>query len=374
MNNGENRRTEPVLALGLMSGTSMDGIDACLLETDGEYIVRAGENLFKPYDEGVRDRLRAAISGKFSEDEKAALARNLTLAHANLVDDLRIKAGLARGEITVVGFHGHTIEHQPALGRPGQGRSIQLGDGALLAAQTGVDVICDFRSRDVVAGGEGAPLVPIYHGALADGLAKPVCVLNIGGVANVTWIGLDRSLVAFDTGPGNALIDDFVRRQTGKNYDDNGRLAAAGEVDEVLVAATLAGPYFARPAPKSLDRNDFSDLLAAVDHLSPADGAATLTAVTARAVAKAAELLPLPPEIWIVTGGGRRNETIMTQLADQLAAPVKPTEALGWDGDMLEAQAFAYLAVRSLRNLAITFPGTTGVPRPLTGATFHPAG
>lgn len=362
------------LALGLMSGTSMDGIDACLLETDGENIVRAGASLFQPYDDAFRARLRAVIADQSDAAEVANFERDMTIVHSQLVTDLLGQAELTKTDIRVIGFHGHTIAHAPAPGRPGQGRTVQLGDGALLAAQTGIDIVGNFRSQDVAAGGEGAPLAPIYHAALADDLVKPVCVLNIGGVANVTWIGEDGALVAFDTGPGNALIDDFVRRRTGAACDQDGALAAVGAADMEIVAAYLAGSYFARPAPKSLDRNDFSGILKAVETLSTPDGVATLTELTVGAVVKAAEILPSLPDNWVVTGGGRKNTALMSMLAAGLTSPVAPAESFAWDGDMLEAQAFAYLAVRCLRGLPISFPGTTGVPRPMTGATHYPAG
>jgi anhydro-N-acetylmuramic acid kinase len=303
----------------------------------------------------------------------------LTLKHAVAVRDLLAEADMAAAEVCVVGFHGHTILHQPEAGR-----TRQIGDGALLAAETGIDVVCDFRARDVAEGGQGAPFAPLYHAALAGELARPLAVLNLGGVANLTWIGpgigpgigsgigpgVDE-IVAFDTGPGNALIDDWAGRHSGRPLDLDGALARAGRVDEAALAALLDNPYFDRPPPKSLGRDAFDP--APVERLSPADGAATLTAFSAAAVARALDHLPAPPRRWLVTGGGRHNPAFMAALAERLEAPVAPVEAVGWDGDALEAQAFAYLALRALEGLALSLPGTTGVARPMPGGVVHRA-
>jgi anhydro-N-acetylmuramic acid kinase len=275
------------------------------------------------------------------------------------------QAAIAPAEIRVVGFHGHTIWH-----RPEAGRTRQIGDGALLAAETGIDVVCDFRSRDMAEGGQGAPLAPLYHAALAAELAKPVAVLNLGGVGNVTWIGeRGGEILAFDTGPANALIDDWVARHSGRPFDAGGELARAGRIDEAALAALLDDPYFALAPPKSLDRDAFDP--APVAALTPADGAATLTAFTAAAVARARDHLPAAPGRWLVTGGGRHNPALMAALAERLSAPVEAVEAVGWDGDALEAQAFAYLALRALDGLPLSLPSTTGVAQPATGGVLH---
>src|SRR6185437_4208786 len=236
---------------------------------------------------------------------------------------------------------------------------------------TGIDVVCDFRSADFAAGGEGAPLVPLFHQGLASALEKPLAILNVGGVANVTFLGAAGEVVAFDTGPGNAPIDDWALRHTGEALDRDGALARSGRVDEARLAAFLAHPFFARRPPKSLDRDDFP--LAAADGLAPADGAATLTAMTAAAVHRGAAHFPAPPLRWLVTGGGRRNPALTAELARRLEAPVAAVEEVGWDGDALEAQAFAYLAVRSLRGLPLSLPSTTGVAAPMTGGRLHRA-
>jgi anhydro-N-acetylmuramic acid kinase len=346
-------------AVGLMSGTSLDGIDAALIETDGASHVVQGPALTVPYPEAFRRRLRGVLGGQAATTEIRVVERELTLLHASAVEALVTRHGLAA--IDLVGFHGHTILH-----RPDERRTWQIGDGALLAERLNLPVVSDFRSADVAAGGQGAPFVPVYHRALASRLAKPLAVLNIGGVANVTWIGQgEDETLAFDTGPGNALLDDWALQHTGDPVDIGGRLAGQGQVDQAFIKRFLAHPFFAARPPKSLDRDDFATLIP--HHLSPQDGAATLTRATAAAVAAARAHFPHPPKTWLVTGGGRHNPVLMAALADELGQPVLPVETVGWDGDALEAQAFGYLAVRSLNGQPLSFPGTTGVRLPQTG-------
>ena len=361
-----------MLALGLMSGTSLDGVDAALVATDGETVDHLGPSLTVAYSPERRDALRSVLVGG---GDVAAAERDITLFHAEVVARLLAEAGVTAAQVGLIGFHGHTILH-----RPDQHRTWQIGDGALLAATTGIAVVNDFRGDDVAAGGQGAPLVPVFHRALAAGLGltAPLAVLNLGGVGNVTWIGgNDESggageLLAFDTGPGNALIDDWALVHTGEPIDVDGRLAAVGRTDPAAVAAFERHPYFARTPPKSLDRDDFRSFAEGLVHgLSPEDGAATLTAFTAAAVAAAAGHFPAPVGRWLVCGGGRRNLRIMAALRAALGATVDPVEAVGWDGDALEAQAFAFLAVRSSRGLPLTFPGTTGCNRPLSGGRHY---
>jgi anhydro-N-acetylmuramic acid kinase len=346
-----------------MSGTSLDGVDAALLRTDGETKVEPGSWLTLPYPDTLRNRLRAILGGRGAIDE---VEHDITQVHATAVERLLAKAGCKADQIDLIGMHGHTILHQPDAKR-----TWQIGDAALLAARTGIDVIADFRGRDVAEGGEGAPLAPIYHAAIATGLARPVAVLNIGGVGNVTWIGENGDLLAFDTGPGNGLIDDWALLHTGRPVDWNGALADAGRVDRATVDRFLGTAYFKRRPPKSLDRLDFET--GPLDGLSPADGAATLTAITAEAIALAARFFPAPVKHWLVTGGGRHNPVLMRALAGAVDGAIKPVDAVGFEGDALEAQAFAYLAVRSQAGLPISFPTTTGIRRPLAGGTLHPA-
>ena len=349
----------PLWAVGLMSGTSLDGIDAALIRTDGETIAEFGPSQTTPYPKGLRARLAAAL-GKTVGLEP--LAAELTRHHEKAVRKL-----LAEGlPAELIGFHGHTVDH-----RPQDGLTLQIGDGAMLAGALGIPVVCDFRSADVAAGGEGAPFASLFHQALARSIEKPVAVLNVGGIANVTWIDEGAAPIAFDTGPGNGLIDQWVERHTGKRYDKDGRLAASGTADEAVIARYLANPYYDRVPPKSLDRLDFD--LAPLDGLSPEDGAATLVEVTVRTVARALDHLPVPPLRWLVTGGGRHNPTIMARMTEVLGVPCLSVESEGWSGDALEAQAFAYLAVRSIRGLPLSLPTTTGVAAPMTGGRlFQP--
>jgi len=274
------------------------------------------------------------------------------------------EAELAPSDIALVGFHGQTILH-----RPSERRTWQIGDGATLARVTGIAVVNDFRAADVAAGGQGAPFVPLYHQVLARGMTRPVVVVNIGGVANVTFVGVKDELMAFDTGPGNAAIDDWAFAHTGEPVDRDGRLARAGRVDEAVLADLLDNPRFRQLPPKSLDRLDFP--MSAVEGLSAADGAATLTAFTAAAIARAQEHLPQTPKAWIICGGGRHNPVLMEALRARLPGDVMAAEDVGWRGDYLEAEAFAYLAVRSVKGLPLSLPSTTGVPHPMTGGVLH---
>ncbi|MBK1668486.1 anhydro-N-acetylmuramic acid kinase [Rhodovibrio sodomensis] len=347
-----------------MSGTSRDGIDAALLETDGQTFVRAGAWHSAAYPEAFRQRLADAIAGRGDMD---TVERELTDRHAAAVDALLAKAGVPVRAVRAIGFHGHTVAHDPAIRM-----TRQIGDSGRLARQTGIDVVGDFRLADVAAGGQGAPFAPYYHRARATGLDRPLAVLNLGGVGNVTWLGRRfHEILAFDTGPGNALLDDLVAARTGRGYDRDGELSATGQVDRAALAAMLAHPFFDRAPPKSLDRDDFTG--AAVADLADADAAATLAAFTAESVARACGQLPERPVGWLVTGGGRHNPTLMRMLAARLDAPVEPVEAVGWDGDALEAQAFAYLAVRSLQGLPLSGPTTTGVPNEMPGGKLYAA-
>lgn len=367
-------------AIGLMSGTSMDGIDVAFVETDGRALVSHGPASFYPYDGSERALLRAAIAEAAGLDDRTTrpgkvgeAERLITGRHAEAVDAFIAEHRLDRGAIGVVGFHGQTVLH-----RPDKRLTIQIGDGKALARTLGLTVAWDMRAADVAAGGQGAPLVPAWHRALvaAERLRGPVLVINLGGVANVTYVpGDDADPTAFDTGPANALIDDLMLERTGVAMDKHGAAAAAGKVDAAALKTLLAHPYFAAPAPKSLDRNAFSR--AAVAGLTTEDAAATLTAFTAHSLALSLQLLPGAPRLAIACGGGARNRTLMAALAEALPCPVEPASAVGWNGDAIEAQAFAYLAVRVLEGLPLTFPATTGAPAPLTGGvvsrgTFTP--
>lgn len=359
-------------AIGLMSGTSLDGVDVALIETDGERIGASGPTGYRAYSASERDLLRKALAdaapmttrdarpGVLAEAEQL-----VTRAHTEAIENFLKANNLSRDAIDVAGFHGQTVLH-----RPEQKLTVQIGDGVALAKAVGIPVVFDLRAADVAAGGQGAPLVPVYHRALVRMLDRdgPAVVVNIGGVANITFID-GETLIACDTGPGNALLDDFMLRRMGEAVDRDGCTAAKGRFDEEWIARALRRPFFAKPPPKSLDRNDFAAL--SVDGMNTQDGAATLTAFTAASIAMIAPMLPGLPSSWIVVGGGASNPTLMRMLRERLApAAVTRGSDLGWSGDAIEAQAFAYMAVRSLKGLPLTFPGTTGVPAPLNGGVL----
>ena len=353
-----------IRALGAMSGTSLDGIDAAVLVTDGETIHAFGETDYREYSDRERATLREAL-GLWQDDDVAAATRVVEHGHYSLL------AGFE--DIALVGFHGQTLAHDPG----GRGTH-QAGDGAVLARRLGWPVVWDFRSADVQLGGQGAPLAPFYHFALAKWMQAdaPLAFLNLGGVGNLTWIDPTRArpqddgaLLAFDTGPANALLDDAMFRRRGQARDEGGALAARGRIHDAIVADFLAHPYFYRMPPKSLDRDTFAGLAAAVGDLSDADAAATLTAASAMAVAESLQHCPQPPRTIWVCGGGRHNPTLMQMIAASADMPVRPVEDAGLDGDMLEAQAFAYLAVRVARGLPTSCQGTTGVRAAVSGGT-----
>jgi len=393
----------PAHVIGLMSGTSADGVDAALLFTDGEAVAQPGESLFTPYDDALRADILALTRGV---GDAQKIAHSITDVHIQAVNALIKKANVSRETIALIGFHGQTIRHAPA-----EGVTVQIGDGARMARELGIPVVADFRSNDVRHGGQGAPLVPLYHAALARDLPKPVMVVNIGGVANVTWMGSSYSegglapyaslthaasgsrealrtpeqpsILAFDCGPGNALIDDWVFRHTGKRYDENGELASQGVADSAAVAAFLRDPFFLADAPKSLDRNHFEHVVPAMladvekrggaganSMIAVADGAATLTHMTATAIALSFGAVPEAPKQVLVCGGGRHNAHLMGLLRACVNAPVAAVEEVGWNGDMLEAEAFAYLAARSVQGLPLSLPTTTGVREAVSGGVL----
>ncbi len=371
----EEKKTFPVLVIGLMSGTSLDGIDAALIRTDGAHQVEPIDALTIDYPKELRTRLREVITEQqFDVSHVMSLEKEVTLAHAEAVKALLSQASVDAKDVALLGFHGQTITHQPE-----KQLTWQIGDGALLAKETGIDVVCDFRSRDVAEGGEGAPLVPLYHAAIAANLERPVAVVNIGGIANVTWVGSQPhpevadtvEMLAFDTGPGNVLLNEWVLAKTGEACDTDGAYAQAGMVNEPVLEAYLSHAYFAMKPPKSLDRQTFE--VGLVESLSLEDGAATLTALTVQSIMKAREHFPEPVNQWLICGGGRHNEALMAALKAQSNVPVRVIEAIGYDGDALEAQAFAYLAVRSQKALALSLPQTTGVPHAVSGGAFYPA-
>ena len=353
----------------------MDGIDVALLETDGEHLVHRGAGRDYPYDPAFRNRIALALEparaiGKREErpGDLAALEREITLRHARAVKRFLADTGTDPNSVDVIGFHGQTVLH-----RPQEALTVQIGDGCMLADETGFPVIYDMRANDMTHGGQGAPLVPVYHQALAAGLGSSdeVAFVNIGGISNVTFVGGGHNPVAFDSGPGNALIDQWVQAKAGIPYDDGGRIASEGAVDEAIVERAMALAFFSRRPPKSLDRNDFSPDL--VSGLELSDGARTLAAISARAIFAAADHAPKLPKTWIVCGGGRKNHVLVKRLVD-LAAKMNQqvllAEDVGFNGDSMEAEAWAFLAVRSLRGLPLTYPETTGAREPVTGGVL----
>jgi anhydro-N-acetylmuramic acid kinase len=344
--------------IGLMSGTSMDGIEVAFIETDGDSVVAAGAHASVPYPSALR---RTLLRLPADDVDVRSVEREVTDLHSSAVRSFCTRENIAPDSVDLVGFHGQTIKHDPQ-----HGRTWQLGDGQQMADSLHTVVVNNFRQNDMDHGGTGAPFVPAYHRAIvrAQGISEPVAILNIGGVSNVTLID-GELLYACDCGPGNALIDDWVSARCGVPYDDGGRIAAAGRIDGPALATLLSNPYFLQSGPKSLDRNAFS--AAAVSALSPQDGAATLAAFTAAAISVESARLPRRPTEWIVVGGGRLNNFLLDELRQRLQVSVKTAEDVGWDGGAIEAQAFGYLAVRSVLRLPLSWPGTTGVREPVSG-------
>ena len=369
-----------ICAIGLMSGTSMDGIDLAVLVTDGEDAVQRGPSLFVPYEASFRKRIEASLEEAKAITQRdqrpgdlAALEREITMRHARAVSEFRNKLSGQWARPDLVGFHGQTVLH-----RPDQALTVQLGDGGLLARETGLAVVHDMRANDMRHGGQGAPLVPAYHAALAHSLPAiyadgfPVAFVNIGGISNVTWVPKTGAPVAFDSGPGNALIDQWVSREGGLPFDENGMIASEGGVIRAVVESYLDSPFFAKAAPKSLDRNDFT--LEHVAGAELADGARTLAAVSAEAILLSARQMPEPPKLWIVCGGGRKNPHIVADLrsgADAAGAAVILAEDAALDGDAMEAEAWAYLAVRAKLGMPLTFPTTTGCTAAVSGGVLN---
>ncbi|MGH6855193.1 MAG: anhydro-N-acetylmuramic acid kinase [Aestuariivirga sp.] len=361
-------------AIGLMSGTSLDGIDVAMIRTDGEAIVERGPSRTYPYDATQRRLLKEAIAEAKSLTNRMArpgclamAEREITEWHGAAVESFLQETSLTPQKIEIIGFHGQTVLHRPELRL-----TVQLSDGPMLARRLNRPVVYDMRAADVAAGGQGAPLAPAYHRALAAKFdERPVAFVNVGGVANMTWIGEGDAIAAFDTGPGNALLNDWCEKHTGEPLDRDGKLAARGVLDAKSFMTLALDSYFEKPVPKSLDRNAFD--VSCLEGLSPEDGAATLTNFTATSIARGVGHLPERPKLYVICGGGRLNPMMMREirgLFEPLGEKVMSAEQAGFDGDAIEAEAWAYLAVRSRKGLPITFPGTTNAPRPLTGGVL----
>ncbi len=383
MNVSQNPRVSKGLykAIGLMSGTSLDGVDVALLETDGKNTVRPVAAHYIPYSPELKDKVRACFGRTVPDDQTNAAEQEVTLLQAQAVKEFLTNEELKPDEIDIIGFHGQTITHKPK-----EGLTWQIGDGALLARETGIDVVDQFRINDVKQGGEGAPLIPLYHQALARQKSNifPVVFLNIGGVSNVTWIGeAQDDILAFDTGPGNALMDDFMKENFGQSYDFAGEKAKSGKADLDLLAEWMRSDYLDRVPPKSLDRGFLPDKgkkvnadmnvwdISGVWDLPAEDAMATLSGFTVETIMAARKHFPSPEKSWYVCGGGRHNDFLMSLLSGKLDTPVRSINDLGYNGDTIEAEGFAYLAVRHLLDLPLSLPATTGVAMPCKGGKFH---
>lgn len=345
-------------AIGMMSGTSLDGIDVALVKTDGMDFCELQDFQCFSYSESEQSVIRAALGCRHKNEKTQEAEKLLTDKHVQAIKGFGHKAD-------IIGFHGQTVIHDPT-----QQLTWQIGDCQRLANETGISVVGDMRQADVKAGGQGAPLLPLCHRAFASNLDKPIAILNMGGVANLTWLGEERQdILAFDTGPANALMDDLIKYKTGKDFDFDGTLASKGQVDEAIVQKWLKHPYFDKKPPKSLDRDEWD--VSSVYEYGVEDAIATLAQFTIQSIIKSLDFLPGVPNALYAAGGGRKNKYIMKALNDALSYPVLPVEEVGWNGDGLEAQGFAYLAVRSLKGLALTIPETTGIKEPATGGTLY---
>lgn len=354
-------------AIGLMSGTAMDGIDAALIETDGYDYIRPIAFESVTHTDGLRAQLRACLNKTDRSADVIESEKQFTLAQTPIINKLIKNMNLLKQDCDIIGFHGQTIHHNPD-----EKITIQLGDGQLLANEMGINVVYDFRTNDMKNGGQGAPFLPVYHRALVknSNLPLPVIILNLGGVGNITYID-DDTMIAFDTGPANAMIDDWIKSNTGDNYDADGTIAAKGKADQARIDSFLSLDYFKKPYPKSLDRNDFKTI--SVDGLTLENGAATLTEMTIQSIARGIALCPKTPTALYVAGGGRHNSHMMQRITQTIDLPTHNIDILGWDGDATEAQGFAYMAVRSLLNEPISFPTTTGCSSPCVGGKLAKA-
>jgi anhydro-N-acetylmuramic acid kinase len=363
-------------AIGMMSGTSLDGVDAALIRGDGEIITEFGPSIYLAYSPEQRQQIRALLnlvqekgSAARGNDAVQQVERLITEHHVAAIETLLSENGVDASSIDVLGMHGQTVLH-----RPDEGWTWQIGDGDYLAEQTGIPVVDDFRSADMKAGGQGAPFAPLYHEALIgsaglEAAAYPVVVVNIGGVANLTWVKPGEDVIGFDVGPGNAQMDDWAVDKLGASFDENGQLAANGKAEQAIVRQVIALPFFSENYPKSLDRLDFS--LGPVVNLPAEDGMATLAAITVAGIMHGIDLLPEKPASLYICGGGRKNTHLMQLLEQASGLKPQPVDVLGWRGDMLEAELFGHLAIRSLKGLPLSLPSTTGARKAVTGGVLH---
>jgi anhydro-N-acetylmuramic acid kinase len=361
--------TQEMTTIGAISGTSMDGIDIALIRTDGHVVTATGPGRMVPYPADLRADLLDFLKdpSRAEHDPMTALEERVTDAFTAALALFMREEKIDPGSIDLIGLHGQTVYH-----RPERRFTRQLGLGQRMADALRINVVDGFRLADVAAGGHGAPFAPLYHAALAHALPQPLMVLNLGGVGNITYLD-GHEIIAFDTGPASALIDDLVLKRFGIPFDEGGRIGARGTVDQSVLAQLMANPFFDEPAPKSLDRNDFHRRAAIIGALADDDAVATLAAFTIEATVAALRHVPGKPVRWLVTGGGRHNMTFMRGLSARLGVPVQPVEAVGWNGDLIEAQAFGFLAARCVLGLPLSVPTTTGVPMPMPGGVLRRA-
>lgn len=346
-------------AIGLMSGTSMDGIDLALLESDGRKIINRKNFSYLPYSKDFKTRLSNLIYDRPTLEEIKDVEKELTILHASLVNKFLSENNLNPQEIDVIAFHGHTIFHNAH-----QGITWQIGNAHLLSHLCKIDVVADFRSRDVALDGQGAPLVPIYHAHLFAKQKKPYAVLNIGGISNISYFVSDdeNDIIAFDICFGNAPIDDLMKKKLGRDFDANGEIAAKGNIDYLLADRILQNEIFHKKPPKSFDRDDFSEVIAPINNLKIEDALATFAYMHAKAININLDFLPQRPKEIFICGGGRKNSVLISEMKKHIiSCNIIAVDEIGFNGDAIEAEAFAFLAIRSLENLPISFKNTTGI-------------
>ncbi len=357
--------------VGTMSGTSFDGIDVALITTDGNKVTSLSNNFSVYYQERLRQNIRRVLSGDYDSKMLLDTEDEITLYHAQAINRLLKESGLDKEQVDLIGFHGQTIFHDSRTYK-----TWQLGNPSLLAELSGINVIADFRRRDMANGGEGAPLAPLFHAAIFSEATPPLAIINIGGVANITYLGRKNNIIAFDTGPGCALIDDWIYSRMQLKYDADGEVGSIGTVHYEILDSLMEDSYFSRKPSKSLDRNHFTSVFNNISNLNAADGVATLTHFTAKAIAAAKQFLPQNPVKWIISGGGRRNKYLMKILANDYGLDVQNIDEFFFkntklNGDFIEAQAFAFLAARSYLHLPLSLPSTTGTVKPVSGGGFY---
>jgi anhydro-N-acetylmuramic acid kinase len=365
------KKNKSLTVIGMMTGTSFDGIDAAIIRTNGEKIDELGLTKAINYSEEFRKKIRLLLGKKVDLELFLDVNNKLAVRHAELVNQLLKKANLKNNEIDLIGFHGQTIYHNS-----GAGHTLQIGNAALLSELTGISVVSDFRTKDIATGGQGAPLVPLFHKAICESLGKPIAILNIGGVSNITYLGSNNEIIAFDTGPGGALLDDWMYHNVGKSFDDEGNFAKQGLPYKELLKHFMENKYFEKKPPKSMDRNAFKNVVEKLHNLNAKDAAATLTYFIAESIYSASKFLPQPPTKWLVCGGGRKNKFLLSILKKEYGLNILLMDTVLLDGhvadgDFMEAQAFGFLATRSYYHLPITLSTTTGSTRAVSGGAFY---